>query len=275
LNGESEDIYNDKQYYGIGKSKFMPILQNIRNGLSNIRAKRYLAMIPKPVKQPRVLDIGCAEGRLLKSLLQYGCDCYGVEHKSYPHERFLESDRITYFSGDIASFELEQESFDIIMMWHVLEHVDFPDRVINIINRLPKPDGLFIVAVPNFSCAESRIFKEHWFHLDVPWHKYHFSEISLKYLFSKNTIETLSCATFCMEQGPYGLLQSILNSLGFQKNSLYEAIKGNYSCCRPLSLISQLLITIIFIIPCFLVAFLTSMEGKGSSLHFVLKKGEK
>jgi SAM-dependent methyltransferase len=270
LNDGFKGIYNNKQYYGTGKSKFIPILQDIRNRLSQMRAKRYLSMIPKLASRPRILDIGCAEGRLLKSFLGYGCDCYGIEHKSYPRERFFDSDKITYITGDMDFIELKPRSFEIIILWHVLEHMDNPVSAIKRIYELLAPEGIVILAVPNFSSLESGIFKDHWFHLDIPWHKYHFTEISLKCLFSKNNLDILSSTTFCIEQGPYGLLQSLLNS-AFKKNSLYEAIKGNYFCCRPLSLISQFFIATILFIPSFLVSYLTSKTGKGSSLKFILK----
>jgi 2-polyprenyl-3-methyl-5-hydroxy-6-metoxy-1,4-benzoquinol methylase len=272
LNDGSKDIYNNKQYYGKGENKFIPILQNIRNSLSQMRAKRYLSLIHKSGRRPRILDIGCAEGRLLQSFLEYGCECYGIEHKSYPRERFLDSDRITYITGDIDSIELEKGSFDIIILWHVLEHMDNPGDVIKRICDLLTPEGIVVIAVPNFSCIEAGIFKANWFHLDIPWHKYHFTKKSLQYLFSKNYLEILSTTTFCIEQGPYGLLQSVLNHTGFKKNSLYETIKGNYFCCTPLSLISQLLIAIIVFIPCLIISYLTSVAGKGSSIKLVLRK---
>jgi 2-polyprenyl-3-methyl-5-hydroxy-6-metoxy-1,4-benzoquinol methylase len=266
------DIYDSQQYYGSGKNKFIPFLQNIRSRLSRMRAKRYLSLIPKSIKHPRVLDIGCAEGRLLQSFLEYGCDCYGIEHKSYPCERFLDIDRITYLSGDVDSIELEKGNFDIIVLWHVLEHMDNPDNVIKRIYELLSPEGIVIIAVPNFSCSEAVIFKEYWFHLDIPWHKYHFSKKSLQYLFSNNYLKILSTTTFCLEQGPYGLLQSVLNLTGFKKNSLYEAVKGNYFNCSSLSLLSQLYLAITLLLPCFFISYLNSKTEKGSSYKLVLKK---
>jgi SAM-dependent methyltransferase len=237
-----------------------------------MRAKRYLSLIQRSIRRPRILDIGCAEGRLLKSFLEYGCDCYGIEHDSYPHERFIDSASINYFLGDVNSIELEQGTFDIIIIWHVLEHLDNPCDIIKRIYDLLAPEGIVIIAVPNFSSIEAGISKDHWFHLDVPWHKYHFTKKFLQYIILKNNLEILSSTTICIEQGPYGLLQSLLNAAGFKKNSLYEALKGNYFCCRSLSLISQLCIAVLFFIPCFIVSYLLSVAGKGSSIKLVLRK---
>src|SRR4030042_1536676 len=211
------------EYYGKYGNKFIPVIQTVRDRLAKIRAKKCLSMIPNSIRRPKVLDIGCAEGRLLNSFLEYGCDCYGVEHPSYPKQRFLNSNRIKYFVGDLKSLGLEEGSFNIIILWHVLEHLDNPDAIINRVYDLLSPDGILVLAVPNFSSIEAKIFKEVWFHLDIPWHKYHFTKRSLLYLLEKNHFKIIKSTTFCIEQNVYGILQSILNSMGWPKNELYEA----------------------------------------------------
>jgi SAM-dependent methyltransferase len=201
-------IHDTVQYYGKKENKFIPILQNIRDWLSKIRAKRYLSMIPISIQKPKVLDIGCAEGRLLKSFLEYDCDCYGVEHPLYPKQRFLNSDRIQYFLGDLESLDLKEGSFDIIILWHVLEHLDHPDDVIKWVYDLLASEGILVLAVPYFSSFEAKVFKESWFHLDIPWHRYHFTERSLRYLIKKYHFKMIYRTTICLEQGVYGLLQT-------------------------------------------------------------------
>ena len=104
-------IHDKSSYYGEKSSKFIPFLQDIRCRLSKIRAGRYISMIPKVIERPKVLDIGCAEGRFLDSFLEYGCDCFGIEHLSYPGERFVNREKITYFVGDLDSFEMDKGSF--------------------------------------------------------------------------------------------------------------------------------------------------------------------
>jgi len=265
-------IHNKVQYYGKKKNKFLPIFQNIRDRLSKIRARTYLSMISESIKRPKILDIGCAEGRLLQSFLAYGCDCYGVEHPSYPQKRFLNPDRIKYFVGNLDFLDLEERSFDIIILWHVLEHMDNPNNVISRVYDLLAPDGIFVLAVPNFSGIEAKIFKQLWFHLDIPWHKYHFTKSSLQYLTEKNHFEIIKSTTFCIEQGVYGLLQSVLNAAGWPKNELYEAMKGNFNYGRTLSLIAQIFIGISILIPCFLISFLISATENGSVLKLILIK---
>lgn len=266
------NIHSKSQYYGEKESKFLPVLQVIRDRLSKIRAKKYLSMLKESVKRPRILDIGCAEGRLLNSFLEYECECYGVEHPSYPKKRFLNPDKIKYLVGDLESLDLKKRSFDIIILWHVLEHMDNPDAVISRVYDLLAPNGILILAVPNFSSIEAKAFKHFWFHLDVPWHKYHFTKKSLHYLIGKNHFEEIKSTTFCIEQGVYGLLQSGLNKVGWPKNELYEALKGNFHFNSALSLIIQISFGISILAPCFMISFLTSGMGNGSVLSLMLRK---
>ena len=79
-------------------------------------------------------------------------------------------------------------------------------------------------------------------------------------------------STLCIEQGPYGLFQSILNAMGWPKNEFYEALKGNLTYRRAMHLIIQLFIGIFLLIPvCFLNLF-TSIGGRGPVLKLILKK---
>ena len=108
-----------------GRSKFLLPLQAIRDAAMRLRARRYLSLI-SPGDEPWVLDVGCAEGRLLKAFLRYGCRCFGVEHPDYPEERFLSPDQITYLKGDAALETLPLKRFDLVFLWHVIEHVQEP-----------------------------------------------------------------------------------------------------------------------------------------------------
>gem|GEM_PF-3098801 len=81
------DIYS---YYGKDVNKFSPHVQRTRNFIMRVRAKRYLSLIPVSTQTPKILDVGCAEGRLLQSFLEYGCQCWGIEHPFLsPHKDFL------------------------------------------------------------------------------------------------------------------------------------------------------------------------------------------
>jgi len=259
-------------YYGRDVNKFIPVVQKIRNEMMRSRARYYLSFIPDWVQVPKILDVGCAEGRLLNSFLEYGCQCWGIEHPSYPTQRFLDSDRIVYLQGDLEGIDLPEGAFDLIFLWHALEHMDDPQLIMSRLHKLLAPKGAIIVAVPNFSSMEARRFKQFWFHLDIPWHRYHFNERSIRYLITKNHLRVIRASTLCFEQGPYGLLQSILNAMGWPRNEFYEALKGNLEYRRSIHLIIQFFIGVFLLIPVSFVSLLTSNGGRGPVLKLILRK---
>ena len=85
--------------------------------------------------------------------------------------------------------ELENQSFDIITMWHVLEHVPDLEKQIQELKRLLKPNGSLIVAVPNFKSFDANHYKEFWAAYDVPIHFWHFSKTAIKLLFEKQNMK--------------------------------------------------------------------------------------
>jgi 2-polyprenyl-3-methyl-5-hydroxy-6-metoxy-1,4-benzoquinol methylase len=70
---------------------------------------------------------------------------------------------------------LQKNSFDVITLWHVLEHLHNLNEVIKKIVTTLKDDGILVIAVPNINSPDSKKYKEYWAALDVPRHLYHFT----------------------------------------------------------------------------------------------------
>jgi hypothetical protein len=92
---------------------------------------------------------------------------------------------------------------------------------------------------------------------------------------TENHLRIINISSFCSEQGPYGLLQSILNAMGWPKNEFYEAIKGNLTQPRSIYIIIQLFIGLFLVIPVFFVSFLVSIKERGPIIKLILKKGKR
>ena len=81
--------------------------------------------------------------------------------------------------------KLQEESFDIITLWHVLEHLPKLHDHIAVFNKLLKPDGKLIIAVPNYKSFDANHYKEFWAAYDVPRHLWHFSKTAISKLVKK------------------------------------------------------------------------------------------
>lgn len=136
------------------------------------------------IKQPALLDVGCGTGDFLQTCLQDGWNVIGIE----PNEsaRKIASSKINNYVFDIEKLEvLEKHSFDVITLWHVLEHLPNLEDHISLFKSLLKENGVLIIAVPNYKSFDANYYQEFWAAYDVPRHLWHFSKKSIEILFSK------------------------------------------------------------------------------------------
>ena len=89
-------------------------------------------------------------------------------------------------------FNLPENSFDAITMWHVLEHVHNLDGYMNAFGKLLKQEGKLFIAVPNYTSYDASVYKEYWAAYDVPRHLYHFSPTSIKLLANKHNLNVIA-----------------------------------------------------------------------------------
>lgn len=138
--------------------------------------KDILLRMPKFVKNGRLLDIGCSWGGYLSQMQDYGWDVYGTEINGkavkYAHENLgLENIRQGFFEG----LSWEQDFFDVVNMNMVLEHLYGPLENLRLVNSVMKQNGQLIIAVPDISGVEARLYKDKAYTLHVPQHLNHFS----------------------------------------------------------------------------------------------------
>lgn len=182
--------------------------------------------IQKYVKTGHILDIGCGRGLFLHLMRKHGWKVAGVE---FDEETALHVSKAYGFKVIPSEFisELPDKSFDVITLFHVLEHTISPQMTINECKRLLKEGGLLVIEVPNLSSLQASIGKKAWFHLDLPHHSYHFLEVGIKALLKKNSFRILRVKQFSLEYNPFGWLQTLLNMAGLRENLFYSLLKSS------------------------------------------------
>ncbi|MFM9028707.1 MAG: class I SAM-dependent methyltransferase [Bacteroidota bacterium] len=170
----------------------------------------------------RLLDIGCGTGEFLAGAGAKGWNVVGVE----PNQDAAEMGRKNHGLAihDENWLDAALGTFDVITMWHVLEHVHDLDTRLKQLARLLGAEGLLIIAVPNNTSADSKEFKEHWAAWDVPRHLYHFSPESIKRLMLRYGFEHIGSKPM-----KYDAYYVSLLSTGYQsedKNLLSGFISG-------------------------------------------------
>jgi len=135
-----------------------------------------------------LLDIGAGTGDFLLAAKKYGWSVEGVEPNL--DARLRSREKGMELRQDMES--LPRKKFEIITLWHVLEHLpDLENQILKLIWHLEE-EGTLIVAVPNFKSYDAKYYKEYWAAYDVPRHLWHFSSTAIEALFSNQGMRVVA-----------------------------------------------------------------------------------
>lgn len=228
LDDEALGRYYRSDYYGAGQRKFVGPVERVTCWLGEQRARQLVRCWRSGIKTeyypPRVLDIGCGRGALLRALAHLGCECHGVERVDFP-EVTLDAGFYLY-RQPLAELAFSPAHFDIVVLWHVLEHLSNPGAMITEVRRILRPGGLLALAVPNFASRQRHFFGPCWFHLDLPRHLHHFGLPMLDKGLEHRGFRIVSTDTWAFDQNVFGFIQSALNRLcPSRPNRLYQRLR--------------------------------------------------
>lgn len=132
----------------------------------------------KYVENGKLLDIGCGNGRFLHGMKQLGWGTKGVEFNASAVSVCKKSN-LDVHHGDLFSAKFDKDSFDVVNLSHVIEHVPDPKALFKEISRILKSDGLFVVKTPNSKALGRAFFDTNWYANDIPRHLFLFSKKNL------------------------------------------------------------------------------------------------
>ncbi|WP_445733410.1 class I SAM-dependent methyltransferase [Mariniflexile sp.] len=140
--------------------------------------------------EKNLLDVGCGTGDFLQFAKNNNWNVTGIE----PNEQARaiansKTENSVFDTEELLKFQVE--SFDVITLWHVLEHLPKLEEQIQIFKKLIKPNGTLIIAVPNYKSYDANYYKEFWAAYDVPRHLWHFNKESISKLVSKVSMQVV------------------------------------------------------------------------------------
>lgn len=135
-----------------------------------------------------ILDIGSGTGAFLDVMKTRGWQVKGVEPDKDARALAKKLYDLNIDEPSVID-DLNTGSFDVITLWHVLEHVHHLHEYLEQLKRLLKKDGKIFIAVPNYQSKDSGIYRSYWAAYDVPRHLYHFSPQSIKTLMQKHALK--------------------------------------------------------------------------------------
>ncbi len=128
----------------------------------------------------KALEVGCCTGTLLNELKERGMDCLGVEPNSFAARYGRENFCLDVRVATLDEVDLEQNTFDVVLFLHVIEHVTDPIAVLRTIHRVLKPGGLLIIETPRYDTLTFRLFGRRERNIVDNWHLYFYTTETLK-----------------------------------------------------------------------------------------------
>ncbi|TAE68353.1 MAG: class I SAM-dependent methyltransferase [Bacteroidetes bacterium] len=181
--------YHSDNYISHSNTK-KGILAQIYQKVRKISLQAKLKHIQKEsqLEKGSILDYGCGTGNFLKICQENNWEVTGIEPEEIARKQAEDLLKIN-IKENIFETELKTKSFDVITLWHVLEHIHLLDETIEKLRELLKPNGILLIAVPNCASADAKKWKEYWAAYDVPRHLYHFTPQTLPLLLKKHSIK--------------------------------------------------------------------------------------
>ena len=179
--------YKSDDYLSHNESK-KGIIPFIYNRVKRVNIKNKFNIATTAAKGKRMLDFGCGVGDFIFYAKQNGYEVAATDVSDNARNAAAKKLGATLPSPHQV-FEMPDNSFDIITMWHVLEHIGDLKTQIFHLDRLLAQDGRLVIALPDYLSYDAQHYQEMWAAYDVPRHLNHFDKNSLQNLFSTTQLK--------------------------------------------------------------------------------------
>lgn len=223
-------IYPPTYYAYNYKEKVNPIALKGKEFLDRLKMKAILGNIPHTPKS--FLDIGCGDGRFLKVMENYGVEKaqnYGLELDPNIVKPLADEGYQVLCERVEDTDKIPARNFDLVTMFHVIEHVDDPGVVIKRVADWLSDDGIFAIETPNIDSLDKRIFEDHyWGGYHIPRHWNLFNAHTLTQLLEQNGLRVVDIS---YQTGHSFWMYSFHHWLRYEKNKstlgkMFDPLKG-------------------------------------------------
>lgn len=159
------------------------LIDTVYKGVRSYTLRSKLALINSLAKQPgKLLDVGCGTGSFLETCQVAGWTISGMEPDN--DARRIASEKLKTPIAERLT-DIPDNKYDVITLWHVLEHVADLESTITRFYQLLNDSGSLLIAVPNSDSHDAKTFGQYWAAYDVPRHLHHFTPTTIKPLFEQ------------------------------------------------------------------------------------------
>ena len=168
------------------------LFEKVYHVVRKISLKKKLKLIESCHADSKILlDVGCGTGDFIQVAKQNNWKVTGIEPNEQARSIANKKNKDSVFDVE-KLVKLHPQSFDVITLWHVLEHLPNLEEDMATFKKLLKPSGTLIIAVPNYRSYDAQYYKEFWAAYDVPRHLWHFNKVSMSKLVNKFSLQLVN-----------------------------------------------------------------------------------
>ena len=267
--GEIERFYPADYWWNARRSGGLKKLESVYRKLA---LRDHIAFISKAAgnRSVDVLDVGCGSGTLLGLLKHRGFRVTGLDFSAEAAAIAKAENGVDVAVGSLEEAHFPAESFDVVTLFHVMEHVTNPRLVLAEVSRVLKPNGVAILQVPNIESWQFKIFGARWYGLDIPRHVIDYSRNSMLKLLADSGFVVNRIRHFNLRDNSPALVSSVFPSLDPVSRSVRHR-KRNNDESRPVEWFRHL--TYLLLVTCaYPVVLLESAFGCGATIMIEAKK---
>lgn len=258
------DFYPEGYWWEPKKNLLSTLERSYREWIVRHDHVRFLNRIISQPNEVRLLDIGCGSGLFVRLARDAGFQAWGLEASSEAVDVARRGGNSWIVAGDESGLETGEESdlFDVITLFHVLEHVTEPFKYLRRVQRLLRKPGHLVVQVPNRSSWQARCFGTRWYGLDCPRHVCNYSAYSLLYLLGRVGFRIQRVRHFSLRDNAPAMVASLFPSL--EPVSSRVRHRG-----KPRPMLSEVVREGMFAalnVPAQALAWLESLSGRGGTI---------
>ncbi len=250
---ETLPSYYDESYETFTQFDDSGLVGLVRRSLLARQARLITAFSGGP---GRLLEVGCGTGDLLLALESEGWQAVGIEPSRSASDKARARCRAEIVTGQFDAFRGKDDSFDAVVLKHVLEHLPSPMAALRRCAALLRPGGCLFVWTPNADSFEARLLGTYWHGYDMPRHLYDFTPDTIARYAQENSLDLLNIR---FEPSPVDWIRGVQYLLA--EHGAPRLIRRLVSARNPLLLIAL-----------FPVALLSALVHKSDRIMIVMRK---